>query len=197
MTTAARGRPRAFDPDEAIDHAVDVFWERGYRATTTRELEHALGIAQSSIYNTFGSKRALLLKAIDRYEERIDEELFCILTDGHGYRSVIEFFNQLTQWIDDNDHRGCLVVNLMASSESDSQIVERIQAYRRRIRSGFVAALKGEPSLDGGDLATRADLLLAAVLGIHTTARTADDRAEIVAMIRGVVDQVQRWAAAA
>ena len=84
------GRPRLFDEESAIDAAVDLFWERGYRNSTTRELETALGMRQSSIYNAFGSKQGLLLQAIDRYEERVEVDLLSLLEgEGDGYEACL------------------------------------------------------------------------------------------------------------
>lgn len=188
-----RGRPRLFDEDVAIDAAVDLFWERGYRATTTRELEAALGMRQPSIYNAFGSKQALLLRAIDRYEIVVEDELLNLLDafdDGH--EAIIAFFQKLCSWIVDNRFRGCLVVNLMVGEVDDEAIADRARAYRTKILGAFTEALRRtgqpEPIVSG-----RANLLLAAALGLHLTARTAEQTEEVPALVAGVCSQVADW----
>ncbi|TDX03999.1 TetR/AcrR family transcriptional regulator [Kribbella sp. VKM Ac-2566] len=60
-------RPKAFDPDEAIDRALEVFWTNGYDGTSTQDLVDALQINRSSLYGTFGCKRELYLLALKRY----------------------------------------------------------------------------------------------------------------------------------
>lgn len=197
MTTqATRGRPRKFDADVALDSAVELFWDRGYRATTTRDLERALGIGQSSLYNAFGSKQDLLMRAIDRYEARVEEELFGILArDDDGYKALGAFFTELADWIARNGHRGCLVVNLMTMENGDPVIITRVQAYRQKIRSGLNDALSRIPGLAGDQILLRAELLLAAVLGLHITARTATGTTEVEAIVAAICEQIAAWKA--
>src|SRR2546430_15055098 len=63
-------RPREFEIDTALDRAVDLFWTKGYEATSLGDLCAATGLSRSSFYATFGSKRNLLLQTVDRYVDR-------------------------------------------------------------------------------------------------------------------------------
>ena len=64
-------RTKEFDPEAALRAALELFWERGYEATSMADLVGHMGVARASIYATFGGKRALYLKALDRYGELI------------------------------------------------------------------------------------------------------------------------------
>lgn len=66
-------RPKEFDRDEALDRALDVFWTKGFEATTVQDLVGATGVQRQSLYDTFGDKTALYLAALDRYSERTGE----------------------------------------------------------------------------------------------------------------------------
>jgi AcrR family transcriptional regulator len=65
----AGGRPRAFDVDEALDRALEVFWRQGYEGTALGDLTAAMGINRPSLYATFGNKEALFRKVLDRYAD--------------------------------------------------------------------------------------------------------------------------------
>src|SRR6516165_10727746 len=65
----AGGRPRAFDVDEALDRALEVFWRQGYEGTAVSDLTAAMGINRPSLYATFGNKQALFRTVLDRYAD--------------------------------------------------------------------------------------------------------------------------------
>ena len=65
----AGGRPRAFDAEEALDRALEVFWRQGYEGTALSDLTAAMGINRPSLYATFGNKQALFHKVLDRYAD--------------------------------------------------------------------------------------------------------------------------------
>src|SRR5260370_29269626 len=66
-TPAQRGRPRAFDPDVALDHAMHVFWAKGYEGAALSDLTAAMRINRPSLYAAFGNKEQLFRKVLDRY----------------------------------------------------------------------------------------------------------------------------------
>lgn len=190
VSARSPGRPLSFDLDSILDATVDLFWERGYRGTTTRELERHLGIGQSSLTHNFGTKRDLLLAAIDRYESRMEADLFPILENGVGLNALDAFFETLGDWLVGNNLRGCLVVNLMASEARDPAIGSRVQAYRNRIRSSLRRPLEEASQAQAGP---RAELLTAAVLGLHLTARSTDHKTEVHAMVLAIRTQIKQW----
>src|SRR5919202_5869099 len=64
-----RGRPRAYDPDTALDRARDVFWDAGFAAASLDALAAATEMNRPSLYLAFGDKRALYRRTLDRYRE--------------------------------------------------------------------------------------------------------------------------------
>lgn len=62
-------RPREFDEEAALEQATQVFWEKGYKRTSMEDLLSAMQIRKGSLYNTFGSKRELYLRCLERYRD--------------------------------------------------------------------------------------------------------------------------------
>lgn len=67
--SAPVGRPRGFDPDEALENAMRVFWKHGYEGASLPDLIDAMGISRTSMYAAFGNKEELFRKALARYAE--------------------------------------------------------------------------------------------------------------------------------
>src|SRR5258707_13699013 len=65
-----RGRPRAFDPDAALDRAMHVFWAKGYEGASLSDLTRAMRINRPSLYLAFGNKEQLFRTVLDRYMAR-------------------------------------------------------------------------------------------------------------------------------
>jgi AcrR family transcriptional regulator len=65
----AKGRPREFDTDEALDKAMMVFWQQGFEGASLSDLTEAMGISRPSLYAAFGNKEELFRRALGRYVE--------------------------------------------------------------------------------------------------------------------------------
>ncbi len=108
------GRPKQFDPEAAVEQAMQVFWRQGYAATTPQDLVDALGIGKGSLYHAFGSKHALFELALRRYR---DSQAVAVieLLDGEGpvkdrLRAALRMLVEMD--LTDPDRRGCMAVNL-------------------------------------------------------------------------------------
>ena len=70
-----RGRPKAFDEDEALELAMNYFWEHGYENSSLDNLLPAMGIKKSSFYHTFKSKTELFARCLHLYRKEVLVEL--------------------------------------------------------------------------------------------------------------------------
>src|ERR1043166_6409214 len=106
-------RPREFDIEAALDRATDLFWANGYEPTSLDDLCAATGLSRSSFYATFGSKRDLLLRSVDRYVDRRTPRLAEILARPVPVRDAFaalarEFIDQI---VSGPGRKGCFLGN--------------------------------------------------------------------------------------
>jgi AcrR family transcriptional regulator len=139
----ARGRPREFDLDKALDQAIRVFRERGYHATSIGDLTHAMGLACGSIYKAFRDKRAIFLAALDRYSALRNAQVARI-ADSAGpalerLRDVLSFYAESARGIE--GRRGCMVVgSAVELALTDREVATRINISLAR-NEALLAAL--------------------------------------------------------
>src|SRR6202163_786483 len=125
-------RPRSFDPDEALDLARDVFWQKGFQSTSLDNITTATGLAKPSLYAAFGDKNALFLKVLDRYHQRIVANAERVLKEGPSARDAVE--RCLTGFVPCcsgvKGSRGCLSVNTAVEGAADQKEVrKKIQRF--------------------------------------------------------------------
>ncbi len=190
------GRPRQFELDDVLSQALNLFWRKGYRQTTTRALETELGITQSSLYNVFGSKAGLLDAVLDRYQSTVDEALLHPLRHAPDGCSALEtFFRDVGAWMA-TDGRGCLMVNLMADeAPTNPAVAARTKAHRDRVRAALRVAVDRTCPTAGREVVKhRTNLLLAATLGLNIAARAGASRTELGRIVAGVEAEIMSWA---
>ncbi|MCG8425655.1 MAG: TetR/AcrR family transcriptional regulator [Proteobacteria bacterium] len=170
------GRPRKFDRDQALDRAVEVFWEHGYAATSMQKLSEAMDMGQQSIYNAFGNKETLFLAALDRYCTTHASESLALLTAPDASVDAVRAFFRTTA-----DHlaggaRTCMVVNTALEWGPDRDPVsERTCAHLKMVERALRTALqrairRGE--LDCDDPATLARYLHVGLQGLAVVAQS-------------------------
>jgi TetR/AcrR family transcriptional repressor of nem operon len=140
----ARGRPQEFDYEEALEKAVDLFWQQGFEATGLRELLSHMGMARQSLYNNFGDKYSLFLKVIEHYEntgaQHLHNQLDMPGSPLENVRRVVRAWGcgELP-----NSFRGCLLANTLAEfGARDPEIAKRLREYVERSVDAFYHALE-------------------------------------------------------
>ena len=192
------GRPRGFDPDQVVESAGDLFWERGYEMTSIGELEKKTGLDRSSLYHAFGNKHAVFEAALECYVAVNLEARLASMREGQaGLETVIGFFTGMAATFrsDPRAGRGCLMVNSVAELGSrDRQVLRAAVAYRDKFREAFATALRravGRGELDRDRTRMRAELLTATAMGLFLTARI--DLADAAKTCEGVAAEVSSW----
>lgn len=184
-------RPRGFDEASALDAAIECFRRRGYAATSVRDLTESMGIGATSLYNSFGDKRALFIRALERYVERSVrariKRLECSLPPKRAIRTLIE--EVIERSVTDRTRGGCLLINsALEVAPHDPELAEAIASSLGEIEAFFrrsVVAAQAEGTIPRNrkprDLSR---LLLGIVLAIRVLARSKPDRSLLEGMVR-------------
>ena len=188
-------RTKEFEPARALTRAMDLFWRRGYEATSVHDLLEEMGIGRGSMYDTFGDKRALFLAALDRFEEtrvsRADEILEGSASAVEGIRRLFE--TTIEGLVSYEPRRGCLMANTAVElAPHDEQVAGRISRYVRRTEDAFERALvrgraTGEIPADK-DPKALAHFLVSTLHGVRVLARAGVDRAVLDDSVRTALE---------
>lgn len=139
------GRPREFDPDEALDKAMHLFWSKGYFDTSIRDLVAQTGVNYYGLYDAFESKHGLFLAALDRYRDTVTRDIGAALHAAEPGRDAIAA--ALTTARDRvqalEPGVGCLMCNTAIElAPHDAEAAEKVQSHMTRMRDAFETVLR-------------------------------------------------------
>ena len=173
------GRPREFDIDMALDAVMQVFWRKGYEATSVADLMAATGLHKGSIYGTFGDKHSLFIQALRRYLQEMNrmeaEALKGAESPLDGLRKVGHAMIDLVD--DDSDEpKGCMAVNAVVEMAPHDEEVKRImeehvQEMRDTIIEAIVAAQDAGEITKDRPADVVAGMIMTFVSGLATTVK--------------------------
>ncbi|MEW2395848.1 TetR/AcrR family transcriptional regulator [Streptomyces sp. NPDC046862] len=180
-------RTKEFDPDAALQAALELFWRRGYEATSMADLVEHLGIGRASLYATFGNKHDLYLKALDRYGETQDPALLRELSQpGPALPAVRALVRRFAEEAADETRRlnGCFVTNTAAElAPHDSAAARRVELSWQHVETPLHSALvraqaQGELPEDR-DPRALARMLLVLMQGLRVVGKASPDPARV------------------
>lgn len=170
------GRPKEFVPDAVLDRAMQVFWHKGYEATSVQDLVDHMGINRFSLYSTFGDKRALFLAACQRYRAGVvAKRLTALERSPAGLTAIRAFFSGLIELLaGDSAGRGCLMTNSTVEvAPHDEGAAKCVKEHLTRMDAAFYAALV--KAREKGEIGAR--------LNLHDCARYLTTAAQGLAVI--------------
>jgi AcrR family transcriptional regulator len=184
-----RGRPRNFDADLVLENAMQLFWSKGYEATSLQDLLDATGLSKSSLYESFGNKQQVFEAAFTRYfdvrtkhmKERLEQAA-----------SPLTFIREcLVSVLDDTEcgtPRGCMLVNVANEFSTGHPAVQSlVQGGTQRFRQVFEEAFaQAQASVEMSPTQPPAHLALymhCAMSGLRTQAKSGLVRSDLLKVI--------------
>jgi TetR/AcrR family transcriptional repressor of nem operon len=178
-------RTKEFDQEQALDAAMNLFWERGYEATSIQELVDATGVQRQSLYDTFGSKHEMFLQSLMRYQALEGHQLSeLIKKHPKGGLELIRAIFESTASQTVCDARGCFGANCAAElGNSDEAVAERVRIGREGAEAlltrCLVQARDARELKNSASVTALAQFLVNALFGLHLMAKTRPTKAMI------------------
>lgn len=175
-------RVRSLADDVVLDRAMSVFWQRGYAATSLRDLARATGLGAAALYHRFADKDGLFVAVLRRYSELgLHERIARLTAQPDPVDAIRGFFDELVELsVCDTERRGCLLVNTAldgaAMSDAARALVRarlgEVEAFFRTNLQRAVVAGRIDAAIDP---AATAEALLGTVFALRVLARLDPD----------------------
>jgi TetR/AcrR family transcriptional repressor of nem operon len=177
-------RTKDFDETEVLAKAIELFWQKGYNGTSMQDLVDTLGISRSSLYDTFGDKHQLYLKALQTYKQNQaairDQILNAPVPAKTAIRQLLDLI--LFEMIRDKQHKGCFLINSAVETASNDKETSAIICENDvQLENAFYEVIKrgqNKGEISGKqDPRTLARFLFNIIVGIRVTGKSATDKA--------------------
>jgi TetR/AcrR family transcriptional repressor of nem operon len=170
---------------------MNCFWQRGYEATSMRDLAASMGMSAPSLYNAFGDKQRLFARALERYLDCNARDLVHRLESSLPPKGAIQqFFAEIIDHsINDRERKGCFLVNSALEvaphqKELGAMIAKQFGEIEAFFKRRILVAQADGTTPRGLDASDTARLLLGVLLGVRVLARSAPNRSLIEGVVR-------------
>ena len=183
-------RPKEFDPERALAKAMNLFWSLGYENTSLEALMKEMGIARQSLYDTFGDKRALYLKALAYYRDQTNGQVQKMLNEipcvTEGFAKLLFGLASETRG---QHQRGCLLLSAnLQRDPKDAVVRDLLRDNQSRVEAIFLQALaravKQEELSPKDDLTALARFFVVTIQGMRVMARLKSDKKSLQQVAR-------------
>lgn len=193
-------RPKQFEPADTLVRAMEVFWTKGFDATSIGDLVAATGVNRFSLYEAFGDKHGLFARALEHYDGVFFQFFLDDLADpDEGVAAIVRCLRNLEARLGTREaDRGCLMLN--AASEPAARnpaVTRRIRRRLAQLEDALAAAI--EAAQRRGEIAAHHDArdcaryLNALVQGITTMRRATGDREALRGAIQMAEATLATW----
>ena len=191
-------RTKEFDENEVLKKAVDLFWLKGYNGTSMQDLVDGLGISRSSLYDTYGDKHTLFIKALECYQCTSSAKIIQIIGNNLPAKETIK---QILEYITDEllgDHsrKGCFMVNAEVEvAPHDQEVNNMVCKNDQQMEEAFYRVIK--QGQERGEIKNNQDaralsrFIFNSVKGMRVTAKSASDQSifrDIIALTVSALD---------
>lgn len=192
-----RGRPKAFNEEQALEKAMLLFWENGYIGTSISDITKALGITAPSLYCSFGDKAALFNQCIDYYLANEACPIVPILKQAKTTKVAFELFlyDTAKRLVQPDKPMGCmLITTTLGNSKQIQEVQHNIQSKKESYKTLLLQRL--QQGIENGDIAPNTpiheilDFYLTILNGLSIK---ACDGADLETLNRIIHNAIKAW----
>lgn len=181
-------RIKEYDENEVLQKAMVLFWEQGYEKTSIQDLVTHMGIHRRSIYDTFGDKHTLFMRALDRYDEVIGTKIDLQVKPLDSVKQAIRRLFEIAIYKNEKKPIGCLTVNTAVElSLHDEEIAEKVvDSFSKTEKLLNELLLRGQTL---GEISHHHDaeklsqFMHNSLVGLRVLAKTSDDKEKLESII--------------
>ena len=184
-------RTKEFDENEVLNKAVDLFWLKGYNGTSMQDLVDGLGISRSSLYDTYGDKHTLFIKALESYQCTASSKIIQIIGNNvpakETLKQILEFITD--ELLGDHNRKGCFMVNAEVEVAPHDEVVKQMICRNdQQVEDVFYQVIK--KGQDNGEIPQAQDgraiarCISNTVKGMQVTAKSTSEKAVFDDIIR-------------
>jgi AcrR family transcriptional regulator len=140
---SVKGRPQEFDTYETLNTVIELFWQKGYKATSFADITEATGVSKQSLYNVYGDKKKIFTRALLNYNtQKLDEAKVFLMDEAHSpLENLKQFLILMTKSC--KGDRGCLFANSLAEfGQEDSDLYDIFKKNMKAIKSILFDAIE-------------------------------------------------------
>lgn len=187
-------RTREFDPAAALDQAMEVFWDRGYAATSMDDLVKATGVSRYGIYGTFGNKRELFRAALAHYAQAQQQSVMApLLKPDAGLPEIRECFARRLKFAaGEAGLRGCMICNAATELGPKDDVLSAdarglLDTTGEALKTALETAVRTGQVAGDLDTTAAADRLLGAMIALAVLARAGYRRRRLKQLVDGAL----------
>ncbi|ATF13772.1 TetR/AcrR family transcriptional regulator [Brevibacillus sp. HB1.4B] len=176
-------RPREFNEEQALHAAMELFWEKGYEATSLSDLTAKMGIQRPSLYAAFGDKKELFEATLRKYNQShasyVRARLQSVPSVKESFRAF--FAGIVAEGYEEGPSRGCFCLNVMVElAPHDAKFEELTREHQMYLAAIFQEII--EQGVRSGELGNHvrakalAQTLVVSMIGLTTLMKSRPDR---------------------
>jgi TetR/AcrR family transcriptional repressor of nem operon len=180
-------RNKEFEVNTVLRKAMHLFWEQGYEKTSMQDLVTHMGIHRRSIYDTFGDKHSLYMKAVEKYGELLESSVHKKVDEPTSMKQAIRRMFEFAITAEERP-KGCLMVNTAVElAICDTEAAEKVnQSFIKTEDKLYELVLRGKETGEFGshhDVLKISQFLNNAFIGLNVLVKTTDDKEKLAGII--------------